>query len=254
MGRSAAVRNDQTSEGSPSLVAFGSGEDALEISHNLAGQRLGRKGRDTRERILNVALELIEEVSAGPISMSAVARRASLGMTSLYNYFSDFTELMIALLEPVMASAEDTYLARLRPHWSDAELGTRCLEFVGAYHGFWARNSRLLHLRNTISDRLDSRLMRHRIGSTQPIVDLLVWQMGGDTALPNSNPVTLATMAMIAIERSITISTDHELSSLTDWFYNQNDDRFVAPGARLLELAIREARQTGADTGSSAEV
>jgi AcrR family transcriptional regulator len=230
----------------PSLAEFGSGADAFEISHNLAGQRLGRKGRDTRDRILAAAAELIEEAGEGAISLSAVARRASLGMTSLYNYFADFTELLIAVLEPVMASAEDAYLARLRPRWSDAELGARCLEFVSAYHGFWARNSRLLHLRNAISDRLDPRLMRHRIGSTQPIVDLLVQQMGGDATLPNSNPVTLATMAMIAIERSITISTDHELSSLTDWFYGQDDVRFVAPGARLLELAIREARQTGA--------
>ncbi len=251
MGQSSAILRHETGEvasaASPVSIA-----DALAISHNLAGQRLGRKGRDTRERILAVTAELIEEGGESPISMSAVARRASLGMTSLYNYFADFTELMVAVLEPVMATAEDAYLARLRPKWSDAELGERCLEFVSAYYRFWARHSRLLHLRNAISDRLDPRLMRHRIACTQPIVDLMVRQMGGDVTQPNSSPVTLATMTMIAIERSITISTDHELSSLTDWFFGHDDDRFVAPGARLLELAIREARQTGADAEASA--
>jgi AcrR family transcriptional regulator len=246
MGQSPAVRKNETSEAAAAapLVTLvpGPGVDAGEVSHNLAGQRLGRKGRDTRERIVAAAAELIDEAGEGAISMSAVARRASLGMTSLYNYFADFTELMLALLEPVMASAEDAYLARLRPRWSDAELGEGCLAFVAAYHAFWARNSRLLHMRNAISDRLDPRLMRHRIGSTQPIVDLLVRQMGGDVTRPTSHPVALATMAMIAIERSITISTDHELSSLSDWYFRQDDDRFVAPGARLLELAIREGR------------
>jgi AcrR family transcriptional regulator len=248
MGQSPAVRRHETSEATAPLVTLVSGAgaaahgEAAGISHNLAGQRLGRKGRDTRERIIAATAELIEEAGDGQISMSAVARRASLGMTSLYNYFSEFTELILAVLEPVMATAEDAYLARLRPIWSDGELGARCLEFVSAYHAFWARNSRLLHLRNAISDRMEPRLMRHRIGSTQPIVDLLVHQMGAEGAEPTSQPVALATMAMIAIERSITISTDHDLSSLSDWYFREDDDRFVAPGARLLELAIREAR------------
>jgi AcrR family transcriptional regulator len=212
------------------------------VSHNLAGQRLGRKGRDTRERILAAAVELIEESGKGPISMSAVARRASLGMTSLYNYFADFTELMLAVLEPVMASAESDYRAMLRPRWSDEEIGERCLEFVSAYHGFWARNSRLLHLRNAMSDVLDPRMMRHRISSTEPVIELLVAQMGGDINLPTSQPVSMATMTMIGIERSITISTDPHLTLLVGWNFQRDDERFVRPGARLLELAVREGR------------
>ena len=32
-----------------------------EVSHNVLGQKLGRKGRQTRERILAVAAELIAE-------------------------------------------------------------------------------------------------------------------------------------------------------------------------------------------------
>src|SRR5688500_16342358 len=93
------------------------------VSHNLNGQKLGRKGRVTRERILAATAELLAGPRDAPISLSAVARQASLGMTSLYNYFSDFTELLLALLEPVMESAEDAYLAQLREPWSDDELG-----------------------------------------------------------------------------------------------------------------------------------
>src|SRR5579871_6514030 len=110
MGRSPAARKQEANEGVAPLVALVSGAavvpptDTGEISHNLAGQRLGRKGRDTRERIMAAAAELIDEAGEGAISMSSVARRASLGMTSLYNYFADFTEVVLALLEPVMAS------------------------------------------------------------------------------------------------------------------------------------------------------
>ena len=66
------------------------------LSHNLLGQRLGRKGRDTRERILAATQRLLDGPIDAPISLSAVAREASLGMTTLYLYFSDLTELLLA--------------------------------------------------------------------------------------------------------------------------------------------------------------
>jgi len=75
---------------------------AKPLSHNLNGQRLGRKGRDTRARILAATNELLAGPIDTPISLSAVARQASLGMTSLYQYFTDLTELLLALLEPLM--------------------------------------------------------------------------------------------------------------------------------------------------------
>src|SRR3546814_7301779 len=96
----------------PQLAAAVTDACAL-VSHNLNGQKLGRKGRITRERILAAAIELIDSPEEA-VTLSAVARRASLGMTSLYNYFTDLTELLLAVLEPVMATAEKSYLALLR--------------------------------------------------------------------------------------------------------------------------------------------
>ncbi|MBW8784357.1 MAG: TetR/AcrR family transcriptional regulator [Novosphingobium sp.] len=217
-------------------------QDAL--SHNLSGQRLGRKGRDTRERILSAAVELLyKSPTDTPISMSAVARFASLGMTSLYNYFADLTELLLAVLEPVMATAEQAYLAPLRTRWSDDELGERCTAFVAAYFAFWHRHARLLHLRNQISDRGDHRMTMDRIRATQAIIRLVVVQMDGDPGTPRSCEFAMATMLMIAIERSVTLSTTFELPALVAQNIQHDDEHFLRPGARLLELAIRDMRR-----------
>ena len=67
------------------------------LSHNLNGQRLGRKGRDTRDRIIAAATELLAEPGNAAFTLSAVARKAGLGMTSLYVYFKDLGELVLAL-------------------------------------------------------------------------------------------------------------------------------------------------------------
>ena len=220
-----------------------------DISHNLNGQRLGRKGRDTRDRILAAAAEL---VYAGPrdtpISLSAVARQASLGMTSLYNYFADLTELLVALLDPVMATAEEAYLADLRVRWDDAELSQRCDQFVRAYQEFWARHSRLLHLRNSLSEGMDERMTLCRLRATQPIIRLLCEQMGGNPRAHRSREFGMATVLMIGIERSVTISTDNELPSRLAADIRHDVDHFLRPCARLLEMGIRAERAAGIDT------
>lgn len=217
--------------------------DGAELSHNLAGQKLGRKGRDTRDRIIAATVELLAGPADEPISLTAVARKAALGMTSLYNYFTDLTELVLAVLEPVTASADEAYLAMLREPWADEELGQKCYAFVAAYHRYWAQHTRLLHLRNAMSDNPDGRMMIHRLRCTQPIIRQIVVQMGGDPRAHRSPEFALATMLMIGIERSMTISTDTELPSRIALDIRHDEDHFVRPGARLLELSIRDVRE-----------
>lgn len=220
----------------------GAGEGGL--SHNLAGQRLGRKGRDTRDRIIAAAIELIYcSPPETQISLSAVARQASLGMTSLYNYFSDLPELLLALLEGVMETAEEGYLGRLRSRWPEAELSDRCYDFVAGYHDFWTRHTRLLHLRNSLSDAGDQRMVDQRVGATQPIIRRIAEQMDGDPRAPRSPEFAMATVLMIGIERSITIATDRELPMLIAQDIQHDGGHFLRPCARLMAMAIWDMRR-----------
>lgn len=216
--------------------------DVVSLSHNLAGQRLGRKGRDTRERIIAAAVELIYCSPVDPLTLSAIARQAGLGMSSLYNYFGDLPGVLLAVLEPVMAEAEDRYLARLRTRWDDAEVGERCYEFVAAYRDFWTRHTRLLHLRNSLSDNGDERMADLRIAATQPIIRRIVEQMDGDPRARRSTKFAMATVLMIGVERSMTIATDRELPALMAQDIQHDPDHFLRPCARLMEMAIRDMR------------
>ncbi|KHK91275.1 TetR/AcrR family transcriptional regulator [Novosphingobium malaysiense] len=224
----------------PPALAAAVTDSCAAVSHNLNGQKLGRKGRVTRERILAAAIELIDSTDE-PFTLSAVARRASLGMTSLYNYFTDLTELLLAVLEPVMATAEEAYLCNLRERWPDEHLFDCCYRFVRSYHAFWLRHARLLHMRNALADQRDERMLRHRIDSTRPVIALLVQQMGHDE-LAAGLDTSMATMVMIGIERSITIATDIDLRRQVKMGPEVSEDRFLLPGARLMELAVRDAR------------
>jgi AcrR family transcriptional regulator len=213
------------------------------LSHNLLGQRLGRKGRDTRERIIAAA----ERLLAGPpdtvISLSAVSREANLAMTTLYLYFSDLTELLLAVLEPIMASAEESYIGKLRCYWPDEALAENCVEFVVAFHAFWTRHTRILHLRNYYAESYDERMRAHREAASRPMLQLFIEQMEGDPGAFPSQGSAMATFMLTGIERLITISTEERFLSRVE---TDDPDRYIdvilQAQARVLELVIRDRR------------
>lgn len=213
-----------------------------EVSHNLNGQRLGRKGRDTRERIIAVAQEIIASEDEALITISEVARRANLRMASLYVYFADLTELGLAMLEPVMAEAETSYLEVLRTPWPDAELSSRCELFVQGFYRFWQRNSGILHLRNTMADRKDGRMTEHRINSARPVIGLLVEQMGEDPNTRGSAAVGMATVLYMGFERAVNIATDRHFGDAMGERFAPDIEHYMEAEARLFELAIADFR------------
>ena len=217
------------------------------VSHNLNGQRLGRKGRETRDRIIAVATELLAEPSDdGLITLSELARRAELRMGTLYLYFADLTELMFAVLEPVMATAEADYVHVLRKHWADEALSERTLAFVTAYFAFWRKHSRVLHLRNTMADRGDDRMMQHRIRSALPVMRLIASQMGSQPTVSGNRMSSMSTALMTGLERVATVLTDSRVPVIVNEPSNPLDLVLQAE-ARLFELGIRDLRQQSSD-------
>ncbi len=213
-----------------------------DVSYNLNGQRLGRKGRDTRDRILAAAKEIIEDFDEAQITISEVARRTKLRMASLYVYFADLTELGLALLEPVMAEAETSYLQLLRTPWPDADLAMRCEQFVQGFFGFWQRNAGVLHLRNTMADRKDSRMTEHRINAARPVIGLLLQQMGHDSAERGSSSVGMATVLYMGFERAVNIATDRHFGDAMGGRFAPDIEHYMEAEARLFELAIADFR------------
>jgi AcrR family transcriptional regulator len=218
------------------------------LSHNLLGQRLGRKGRDTRARILAAACRLLAQPDAS-ITLSSVAREASLAMTTLYLYFSDLPELLGAVLEPVMETAEEAYLGQLRTFWPDAELGERCRTFVTAYFGFWMRNTRILHLRNAYADNGDARMRLIRVSAATPVLHLMMMQMRGEPSDMDGPAARTGTVLITGLERVVTVSTDTSFRALladagSSHPYDSREyvDGLLKAQARVLELAIADRR------------
>jgi AcrR family transcriptional regulator len=231
-------------------TASAAGDDDS-LSRNLLGQRIGRKGRDTRARILAATERLLAERPGAGITFSAVAREARLGMTALYAYFTDLSELLGAVLEPVMDSAEDSYVTQLRSFWPDESLGDHCRTFVESYYAFWVRHSGILHMRNTYADNGDPRMWRHRLLGSTPLTGLLVQQMEGDPDLGSSPAHQMAEVLLIGVERMVTVVTGPTFADMVKRAKTARRltsdpatyvSGLVTAETRLVELAIADGR------------
>lgn len=216
------------------------------VSHNTVGQRLGRKGQATRERILAAMLRLLDDPDGPPVTLTGVAREAKIGLTNLYLYFPDLGELLLAALNQIMATAEAAYLVQLRQHWGDGALEASCLAFIQAHYAFWKRHARLLHMRNALADSNDMRILEYRQLTTRPMIGMLARQMGGGAEPPDSRSIDVATVLFTGLERLATVVTHPNYHLMAGRLDSEDSgpgvERLVEAEALVMALAIRHQR------------
>ncbi len=217
------------------------------VTYNLVGQRLGRKGQETRERVISAMLTLLEDPEGPPVTLTAVAKEASVGMTTLYLYFPAMGDLLLAALRCVMETAGEAFMKLVLNHWSDETLAEDCLAFHQAHYRFWKRHARLLRMRNSFADDCDLAVLSYRSGATRPLLDALTRQMGCDPAHGDTACAHLATVVLTGLERVATVVTTPHFHITSSAHGTSSEevyiDTLIAAQSRLTEIAIRDQRR-----------
>lgn len=220
------------------------------VSHNQIGQKLGRKGQETRERILRAMLDLVADPEGPPVTLTSVAEAAKVRLTNLYLYFPDMGELVLAALERVMETAEEAFVERLRRRWRDEDIHPACLDFLQAHYQFWKRNARLLHLRNALADASDLRVLRYRNAVSRPLIDLLLGQMESGAPPDGVAGLNVATVLLTALERVATVVTNPHFHMMIDDAGEDDHEghvrRLIEAEAEVITVVIRHRRAIGA--------
>ena len=139
------------------------------IKVNKQGQALGRKGGETRRRLLDATLALIATEDSHKLSASRIARSAGLASQSFYLYFKDIDEVLLILAEE--ASADFTEVTRAidaAPADESPEVLSR--QLVAAMGDFWAKHRAILNVRNYLADCGNPEFLKLRYRTTIPLV------------------------------------------------------------------------------------
>jgi len=176
-------------------------------TQNQYGQRMGAKGRRTRERLLDATADLMEARAVRDLKVTEIAARAGAATSTFYLYFDDVVEAVLAVterLEQYTPELEDL----LQEDWTTRTAIAKARAVVTAYVDFWDQHHAILRYRNLAAEEGDARFREARHRSTARILDLVRGKVAA--AGPPVDPTAAATAVMTLMERIPAISRTPE--------------------------------------------
>jgi AcrR family transcriptional regulator len=141
-----------------------------QINKNKHCQSLGRKGRETRARLLNAARELLQSNSPVQLTVVAIAKKAKSSSATFYLYFDDVRGLLLVLSEEAetdMKVVHEVLDEPWDPQFLDLDHAARVVQ---AFVSVWDKHREVLRYRNLEADRGDAEFENIRLRTSVRIV------------------------------------------------------------------------------------
>lgn len=186
---------------------------------NKAGQKLGRKGLETRTRLLAATRALLERAPQTKLNPSKIAREADLASQTFYLYFADVEEALLILCAEAAEDIEPAVAAFNRAGTSGDTDGV--YEFVQAYYDFWDRHRAIFALRNYYSDNDEPRFVELRTACSMPVIDAITNRLHISGGITPSQALARAVVIFSAVDRMaarahVMAAADHRILSNAD--------------------------------------
>lgn len=183
---------------------------------NLYGQSMGRKGSETRERLLKATVELLEKRSLRDVSVADITAVAGTSPPSFYIYFSDVAAAALAIAETVVQITPEIEALLSKP-WTADDARANAYTLVNAYVNFASQNHAILRVRNLTADEGDRRFEEVRHKAVARIHELLTARIAatGNGMDPSSGAsAVLALMERIAAISRLPLRRHHTRKNL----------------------------------------
>jgi AcrR family transcriptional regulator len=179
----------------------------------LDGRALGKRGAQTRRRLLEATSRLLEDRGVRDLRVVDIAREVGTSPATFYQYFRDVEAAVLALAEEV---GEDLaplgeLLAR---DWSGEAGLASARELVDAFVDYWDAHRAVLRTRNLAAQEGDQRFRAVRIDSLRPLLEGLAAkvahaQRSGDVDVAFT-PIAAASALAAMMERMAAFHADLE--------------------------------------------
>ncbi len=136
---------------------------------NKDGQAIGRKGAESRARLLEEARLLLFSAPSEKLTASAIARAAGLASQTFYVYFDDIDEILYVLAEQATKDNAEI-IAELDRPWDFGAVHHHAERVVSAFYRYWDRNRPIFNVRNFRADSGQEAFMQLRNVGAYPVV------------------------------------------------------------------------------------
>ena len=128
------------------------------------GRVPGRRGRATRQRLLECTREMLGTAPYRDVKVIDIAREAGTSPATFYQYFADVEAAILVLAEEM--AEEGAHLTEIisEGSWGRADAGDTALELVDAFLTFWEQHRAVLRVMDLATDEGDGRFQKIRVG------------------------------------------------------------------------------------------
>jgi AcrR family transcriptional regulator len=128
------------------------------------GRVPGRRGRQTRQRLLDCTSRLLEEETYRELRVVDIAREAGTSPATFYQYFPDVESAILALAEDMAEAGNDRLTRIVRESDWKGKRGYDAAEAIAdAYIQFWDDNAALMRVLDLTSLEGDERFRSIRV-------------------------------------------------------------------------------------------
>jgi AcrR family transcriptional regulator len=138
---------------------------------NKHGQELGRKGSETRQRLMDGARRLLRSHSPVELTAVSIAKEAKTSSATFYIYFDDVHDIIYALSDAAGVDMGEVHRILEEPWDPTAVDVSHAQRVVDAFNNVWNRHRDILRFRNLEADRGDRAFADLRISSAIRIID-----------------------------------------------------------------------------------
>lgn len=110
------------------------------------GRLPGRRGRQTRERLLDATAALLGERSYRDLAVVDVTRRVGTSPATFYQYFADVESAVLALAERMLEDGDRLRAAVVEATWTGRAARTSAEDLVDQFMGFWDRHGAVMRV------------------------------------------------------------------------------------------------------------
>ena len=137
------------------------------------GRVPGRRGRATRQRLLECTRDMLTTTSYRDVKVIDIAREAGTSPATFYQYFADVEAAILVLAEEMAQQGEHLTEIITDGSWAGPDALTTSLELVDGFLALWDRNRPVLRVMDLATDEGDGRFQKIRVRLLNDITSAL---------------------------------------------------------------------------------
>jgi AcrR family transcriptional regulator len=137
------------------------GDDALRAAD---GRVPGRRGRATRQRLLDCTRDMLTATSYRDVKVIDIAREAGTSPATFYQYFADVEGAILVLAQEMAQQGAHLTAIISEGDWDGEAAAATSLRLVDAFLSFWDEHRPVLRVMDLATDEGDGRFQKIRVG------------------------------------------------------------------------------------------